>query len=167
MKQLTIVRHAKAGWGDATLSDFQRPLNERGLKDSVTMAQRLLAQGLVPQCLVTSPALRALTTAQQFAETLSLASSAFTTDKNIYEASNDRLHDVVWGLDDRYDDIMLVGHNPGLSDLVRSLVSAGIDELSTCEIIVVQFDCEQWHEIGPGSGRISFNDLPRNTHHSA
>ncbi len=161
VKSLTVVRHAKAGWGKQTQNDFQRPLNERGLHDSAEMAQRLFAQGLVPQQIVASPALRAITTARRFADTFGLEPTLLTTDHSIYEASSDNLHDVVWGLSDDYNDIMLVGHNPGLSDLVRSLASQMIDELATCEVVILQFDCEVWHTIDLHSGRLSFNDAPR------
>ncbi|MBL1294275.1 MAG: histidine phosphatase family protein [Thiotrichales bacterium] len=161
MKQLMIVRHAKAGWGDPGLADFQRPLNKRGVSDSLVMAQHLLDKSIVPQYIVSSPALRALTTAKQFAKTLGIKTADFATDKCIYEANSNTLLDVVWGLDDRHDKIMLVGHNPGLFDMVRSLVAQNIDELSTCEVIAIQFDCDQWHKIDSRSGATFFNAAPQ------
>jgi len=161
MKNLTIVRHAKSSWASATLDDFQRPLNERGLRDSVTMAKRLLAHHLLPQHIVSSPALRAITTAQRLADILGLSASAISTDSTIYEASNDTLHDVVWGLSDEYDDIMLVGHNPGLSDLLRSLSAGMVDELVTCAVVRLQFDCDAWHNIDLHAGKVQFSDYPK------
>ncbi len=161
MKQLMVVRHAKAGWGDPSLADFQRPLNERGISDSLVMAQHLLDKSIVPHYIVSSPALRALTTAKQFAKTLGIKTAGFATDKCIYEANSDTLLDIVWGLDDRHDKIMLVGHNPGLSDMVRLLVAQNVDELSTCEVIAIQFDCDQWQKIDLRSGTTFFNVTPQ------
>lgn len=161
MKQLIVVRHAKAGWGDLSLGDFQRPLNERGVSDSSVVAQHLLDQAIIPQYIVSSPALRALTTAKQFAKTLNINAADFVTDKRIYEASCDTLLDVIWGLDEHYDKIMIVGHNPGLSDMIRSLVSQNIDELSTCEVTAIQFDREQWQHVDLRSGTTYFSAAPQ------
>lgn len=161
MKQLIVVRHAKASLGEPGVGDFQRPLSERGVNNSVLMAQHLLDEKVIPQHIVSSPALRAHTTAKQFAKTLSIKDANFATEKSIYEASCDTLLDVVWGLDDGCDKVMLVGHNPGLSDLIRCLVSENSNELSTCEISAIQFDCDQWHQVDLRSGSLFFAASPR------
>ncbi len=162
MKHLTLVRHAKAASGSPGQDDFQRPLNERGLRDSVTMAQRLLAHDLAPQHIVSSPALRAVTTAQIFADTLGMPSSSLTTDRTIYEASSAALYDVVWGVSDDYRSIMLVGHNPGLSDLLCLLSAQTFADLATCAVVILQFDCQGWHQVDPYTARVRLNDFPSN-----
>lgn len=161
MKKLIVVRHAKASLGEPGIRDFQRPLSERGVNDSALMAHHLLDKKIIPECIVSSPALRAYTTAKQFAKTLSVKDSNFNTERDIYEASCDALLDTVWGLDDAYDQIMLVGHNPGLSDLIRCLVTGHGNELSTCEISVIQFACDQWHQVDLHSGSVFFSASPK------
>ncbi len=75
MRELTLVRHAKSSWGEPSLSDIDRPLNERGLRDAPRMAEWLADRGAVYGAQLSSPALRARTTAQHFCEALGLAAS--------------------------------------------------------------------------------------------
>lgn len=162
MKTLTLVRHAKSSWDLHDLDDFDRPLNKRGLRDSITMGERLFARGDVPQHIVSSPALRALTTAQRLARAMQMNAGVISTEASIYEASCDSLYDCIWALDENYDDIMLVGHNPGISTLAESLLATGIEPFVTCALAKLSFGCEAWSEIIPNSGILAFSDFPKN-----
>ncbi len=161
MKTLTLARHAKSSWDIDGLDDFDRPLNNRGLRDSINMGERLLARGYVPQHIVSSPALRAITTAQRLSQAMQMTEQAITTEATIYEASSDRLYDCIWGLDERYEDIMLVGHNPGMSVLAESLLTTSIAPFVTCAMARLSFDCQGWSEIIPNSARLEFSDYPK------
>lgn len=161
MKRLTIVRHAKSSWDSPQLSDFERPLNKRGRRDSIDMGERLLAAGFKPQAIVTSPAVRALTTAQRLAAAMGLPTDSIITERAIYEASCDALLDSLWGFDDRYDDLMLIGHNPGLSAFANALASKPIDPLVTCAVVVLRFERESWHTIIPSEGKLLHYDYPK------
>src|SRR6478609_6616404 len=116
MKTLYLVRHAKSSWDDIDLSDFDRPLNDRGKKDAPKMGKRLKERDIFPDVMLSSPAKRALETCKAIAKALSFPEEKITTDKRLYHASEDQLLKVVQGLKDRHDNvevIMIFGHNPG------------------------------------------------------
>lgn len=154
-----IVRHAKSDWGNAGLSDFDRPLNHRGLKTAPEMAYRLQKKGLIPQYLLSSPALRARTTAGIFAETLNLAGPSY--NQSIYEASYPSLLRIINTLPDAYHFVALFGHNPGLSDLLYQLTGQMYD-MPTCAVAIVDFELEWWKEVSAGTGSVSYYDYPKN-----
>src|SRR5690554_5296197 len=112
-KELYIVRHAKSDWS-FELKDFDRPLSARGFRDAPTMAARLLASSPGIGCLVSSPAKRAITTAQIFAEVLGIPIKDIISRASIYEAGVEALLDVVNTMDDSFAAVALFGHNPGL-----------------------------------------------------
>jgi phosphohistidine phosphatase len=156
MKKLLLVRHAKATQ-ETGFADFERPLKHRGLQDSEVMASRIYKQNLIPQLLVSSPALRALTTANIFAEHLSLPQP--DTDKLIYDATQEALVTVVSGLPDSYDFIGLFGHNPGFSQLLYYFTGE-IRDMETCATVLIEFDVEGWSGIGSDSGKITYYSSP-------
>src|SRR6185312_11932181 len=118
MKKLLLIRHAKAVH-DTSYEDFERPLKHSGVKDAEFMAGRLLATKTIPQQLVTSPALRTLSTADIFAQYLSLAKPK--EDLRIYDASRLTLLDVINGFDNQKDFMGLVGHNPTMEQIIHYL----------------------------------------------
>lgn len=119
------------------------------------MARRILASGQVPQQLVSSPAKRALTTAQIFAEVLQYPNRQIQVVSEIYEASARELLAIVNGLDNHYDRIALFGHNPGLTDLVDFLTGEGSPQnLPTCAVAVIHFDVKDWAWVSDGTGTI-------------
>lgn len=154
-KELFIIRHAKSDWS-FQVDDFDRPLNERGFEDAPRMARRLLASGRTPQLLVSSPAKRAITTAQIFAEILQYPSRQIQIVPEIYEASVHDLLPVVNHLDNQYERIALFGHNPGLSYFVDYLCGNGGSPLNlpTCAIAVVQLGVDDWAEVSGGNGAL-------------
>jgi phosphohistidine phosphatase len=158
MKKLMLVRHAKSDWGDAQLADFDRPLNSRGLKSAPEMAIRLLKKGIVPQYLLSSPALRAKTTAKIFADTLGLAEPDY--ERSIYEARYADLLKVINQLPEDYDFIALFGHNPGMSDLLYGL-TGDMADMPTCAVAVISFNVSEWGMIGGDSGRVTYYGYPK------
>src|ERR1700744_4509678 len=112
MKKLLLIRHAKATH-DTGYEDFERPLKKSGLEDAGIIAARLKDNGVVPQMFISSPALRAISTANVMVEHLSLAQPQ--TEMKIYEASQATLLSIVHALPDNYHFIGLAGHNPGFS----------------------------------------------------
>jgi phosphohistidine phosphatase len=158
MKKLMLVRHAKSDWGDNQLNDFDRPLNNRGLKTAPEMAARLLKKDLIPQHIISSPALRAKTTAYIFADALGLPTPA--EDRTIYEANYTTLLNVVNRIPDEYDFVAIFGHNPGLSDLVYGLCGDMVD-MPTCAIVVIRFNVDSWAEISGDTGRVEYYDTPK------
>jgi phosphohistidine phosphatase len=157
MKQLLIVRHAKSDWDDPKLSDFQRPLNSRGHKNAPEMAHRLLKKKIVPQQIVSSPAKRAITTAEYFAEELGIKKSAIVQEPAIYEASAGTLLRV----DNKYDFIALFGHNPGVTNLVTDLCDADLFNIPTCGVILIEFPFDDWEMISKATGEVKLYDYPK------
>jgi phosphohistidine phosphatase len=161
-KQLLLIRHAKSDWNNAGLKDFDRPLNKRGNSNAPEMAQRMFKKGIIPNLLVSSPALRALTTAKHFASTLQIPSEKLQKESTIYEANVKSLLNVVNDLDDQADFVALFGHNPGLTDFANYLSNSNIYNMPTCSMVMIAFSCENWSEVSADTGEIVFFDYPKN-----
>jgi len=156
MKKLLLIRHAKAVHDNA-YDDFERPLKPSGIKDAEFMAEKLLHEGIKPQILVTSPALRTAATADIFSEFLSLPKSI--EDKRIYEASRLTLLNIINGLDNKYDFIGLVGHNPTVEDITYYFTSQ-MPEFPTCAVVLIEFDFDEWGAISSGTGKLRWYGRP-------
>lgn len=162
MKNLYLLRHAKSSWASPGMKDFDRPLNERGLADAPAMASRLKARGASIDRIVTSPALRTLTTARLVCATLGLDKGIIREDRQIYLAGSSRLMHVLSMLDEEVDSVLLVAHNPALTDLANDVARAGIDNLPTAGLVHVELPIEHWFEIGLGAGQVANFDYPKN-----
>ena len=160
MKQLIIVRHAKSDWGNPDLRDFDRPLNKRGKANAPEMAHRLVKKQIKPQLIVSSPALRALTTAKFFADTWQIPLEEIQQEPRIYEASENTLLNVINNFDNSYDQIAMFGHNPGLTDLVNYL-DGHIYEMPTCSVVILEFPFDDWAMISNGTARVLLFDYPK------
>jgi len=161
MKTLILIRHAKSSWDNSDLSDFDRPLNDRGLRDAPRMGKRLKEKELAPDLVISSPANRALTTCKIISETIGFPVNQIQTDKAIYHADDDQLLSVVQNLPDYADQVMLYGHNPGFTDFVNRLTKSHIDNIPTCGIVSCQINTEKWNEVRWGSGKVQYFDFPK------
>jgi phosphohistidine phosphatase len=157
MKNLLLIRHAKATH-ESGYVDFDRPLKQSGMQDALFMANVLKRQASIPEIIVTSPALRTLTTAQIFAEHLHLPPA--DTDKRIYEANELTLVNVINNLPNEYNFIGLVGHNPGISQLLHYFTGQ-IRDVPTCAIALISFDNDDWRSISTEDGHLTFYDSPK------
>jgi phosphohistidine phosphatase len=162
MKALILVRHAKSSWGDLTLPDFDRPLNERGKLDAPMMAQRLKSLGVVPDAFVSSPAKRARKTAQAFAEVLGAADTKIIFIESLYHASPETFSQVVAGLDNQYDTVALFSHNPGITLFAGQQDVARIDDMPTCAVFAVRSEAESWTDFAQSKKTFWFFDYPKN-----
>ena len=161
MRRLTLIRHAKSSWDYAELSDFERPLNARGRRDAPAMAARLASQLERPLRLISSPALRAITTAHTFAAVLAVPNTAIRIDPRIYEASRGTLLGIVRESDDADSHVLLFGHNPGFSELAQLLAPCPFTALPTCAVVTIGFDAPQWRDIRHGSGVVQRYEYPK------
>ena len=157
MKKLLLIRHAKATH-ETGYVDFERPLQERGLQDAAIMAARLKEKNLIPQILVASPALRTLSTANVFSQHLAIPQAQ--TNKDIYEATTLALIKVINYLPEEYDFVGLVGHNPGMSDLLYYLTRQ-LQDVPTCAMMLIEFDVDSWMEIIEDAGKLVYYDYPK------
>jgi phosphohistidine phosphatase len=148
MKTLTLVRHAKSSWKNRNLSDRERPLSERGRRDAPLMGKRIAAAGIRPSLIVSSPALRAWSTAKKMARELGYPKEFLQREDNLYLASLADLLAVVASQDSGFNNLMLVGHNPGLTDFANFLSPGITDNVPTAGVLSVNLETDvwAWHE---------------------
>ncbi len=151
MKILVLIRHAEAENSLEETSDFNRPLTTTGKSDAAKMAVLLKKAGTVPQVIISSLALRALTTANIFSSTLNLQEPQ--TDKRIYEAEVEALLAVINSMVDQNQVAALVAHNPGISDLLYYLTGK-ITTMPACAFVIISFEAEHWNEVSTGTGKL-------------
>lgn len=159
MRTLYIVRHAKSSWADTGTDDLDRPLNERGLHDASMMAERFNAKLEPVDLMMSSPAKRAITTANTFATALGIAAVQEITE--LYLASSHTLLSIIHRLPDGTRHAMLFGHNPGLSGLVEELAGNGPGDLPTCAIVRIDLDVDTWEAVATGTGAITWWEIPQ------
>lgn len=161
MKVLFLVRHAKSSWKNASLPDHNRPLNERGRGDAPRMGKRLADRHARPDLIVSSSAVRAVTTARMLADQLGHEPAHVVVDPNLYGADALGLLAAIKGFDDQHNRIMLVGHNPAVTDLVNQLTDTAIDNVPTCGIVILSFAMDSWTTARKGAARLLDFDYPK------
>lgn len=161
MKTLYLVRHAKSDWGNEALPDIDRPLNVRGYRDAHSMGERLFSQGHVPQLIVSSPAIRALSTALIFARKFGYPAERVLLDDDIYEATTEALQTVIAGLPDECASVMLFGHNPVLTMAVNSMAGQSIPNVPTTGVTCIRFEARNWKQAAASTGELIFFDYPK------
>lgn len=152
MKTLTLLRHAKSSWKYAELSDFDRPLNKRGRSDARIMARRLAQGESPPDRLLSSPAARATATVVAVAERLGYPADRIAWEPLIYEATSTTLLDVLHTQPDSTAHILLVGHNPGLTEFANALADDNLDNLPTAGAYRLTLPIKHWRDAEFGSG---------------
>jgi phosphohistidine phosphatase len=145
MKELLLVRHAKSSWDNERLSDFERPLNQRGKQDAPRMGRLLRQRELIPDLIISSPAVRALATA----EAVGLAAGyedEIRLVESLYHAGPDSYFEVLREVSDLYHRVMAVGHNPGMEELVEQLAGRW-ERMPTGTIAYFQLELDRWADI--------------------
>jgi phosphohistidine phosphatase len=155
LKRLTLIRHANADWKDASVADFDRPLNKRGFTEAEAMGKLLLEEALVPDLLLASPAKRAQQTADTLARKLDLLPRKVKSAEHLYLAPPDDILTLVRSTGPRVQHLAIVGHNPGISELARLLgpVGTAIAELNTGAACTLTFSVRGWTSIAPPAAR--------------
>ena len=161
MKDLIIVRHAKSSWKDSAIDDRERPLNKRGERDAPEMGARLAQRRDRPDLIVSSPAVRALTTARIIARNLDYARKDIVVEERLYGADVGELLDVIRSADDSAATLMLFGHNPGLTELANHLGPRPIPNLPTCGVLHLRFGTDAWALVGYARGDEILFDFPK------
>jgi phosphohistidine phosphatase len=162
MKTLILVRHAKSSW-KKPLPDHLRPLNKRGKRDVPMMGKRLAKREIEPDAIISSPATRALATAETIAQEIGYPRDEIRVDERLYGASAFELLEIIQELDDHLDCVMLFGHNPGLTDLVNDL-GCDVDNVPTCGVVELEFDIDFWATVGDIDPTHVDFDYPKNPH---
>lgn len=152
--RLMLVRHAKAMPHDGSSIDFDRPLSEKGKADAEALASILADAGLEVDSFISSPAKRAFSTAKAFAD--ALGAQSIGIDERLYDASPETLLKIVRSLQDKHHSVMIVGHNPALTELAFELCPEIDSELPVCAVACIDIDSHSWDNVKTASGRLSF-----------
>ena len=145
MKTLTLLRHAKSSWKDASLQDCERPLNRRGQRDAPIVAERIKQTGIRPSLILSSPAARAWTTAKIVAREIGYPEEFLQQEDRLYHASVRSLVKLIAEQDTGFNSIMIVGHNPGLTDFANYLLPSLTDNIPTCGFVSFTIDLKDWN----------------------
>ena len=145
MKTLLILRHAKSSWSHPGLADQDRPLNDRGKHDAPLMGELLRREGLTPELILSSTAVRAIATAKAVAQASGYEEDIRTT-REFYHADPESYLEVLARLPDQYGRVMVVGHNPGLEELVEQLTGAG-EAMPTAGLARVELAISRWADL--------------------
>ena len=164
MKILTIVRHAKSSWKDTGLSDRKRPLNKRGERDAPDMGRRIHEHGIRPSLIITSPAKRAWATAKIIAHEINYPLEFLQREDALYLASLDEILDTIVAQDNGFNNLMIVGHNPGLTDFANFLVPGLTNNLPTAGVVSVEIDRDDWSLYTQPPARLLVHDWPKKSH---
>ena len=163
MKRLILLRHAKSSWEDNSLADSERPLAERGLRDAPNMAKRLAQRGVRPDVFITSPARRARHTAELVAAGIGSHAAEIRIDPRVYLASPGELLGIVSSLDDSWQEVVLVGHNPGFTQVANMMLpTLRLANLPTAGVVAIHCDTGHWRDISSSSPGLVFYDYPKN-----
>jgi len=159
MRNIFLLRHAKSSWKDTFLDDYERPLNNRGKRDAPHIAHRLLTREIEVDLIISSSSRRTSDTAKIFADILSYRSEMVFDDK-LYEASNKQILEVINRIDDKYQNVLIVCHNPGITNVVNNLCDFFIDNIPTTGIVGLSFN-NDWRNIRERSCSFLFFDYPK------
>lgn len=162
MKTLTLVRHAKSSWKDSSLADRDRPLNKRGERDAPEMGRRIAAAGVRPSLIVSSPAVRAWTTARIIADEIGYPREFLQRDQRLYLASVNAILDVIVAQDNGFNNLMIVGHNPGFTDFANYLVPGLTNNIPTAGVVSVALDTDDWNLYDRPGVELLLYDFPKN-----
>ena len=146
MKTLILVRHAKSSHSFGLSSDFDRPLNDRGFREAPEMGKKLLKKKIAIDLFVSSPAIRAKTTAELFAAEYDRKMKEILLVPSLYNADPDQFLSVVCGLDDRFKQVALFSHNPGITEFASSLTNTHITQMPTCSVFAVTAEIDNWKD---------------------
>jgi phosphohistidine phosphatase len=161
MKKLIIMRHGKSSWDHPELKDHLRPLNQRGVNNAISVAAKLTEMEVMPDAIVSSPAIRALDTAIIVATGLGYALNEIATEGDIYEASVNDLLKVLSRLDDELETVMIFGHNPGFTSLVNLLQPETLFNLPTAGVFGIELPIHSWKEVSQAKGQKWFSIIAR------
>jgi len=160
MKNLILVRHAKSSWNNSTISDFERPLNERGNNDKIMMGERLKARNENIQKVISSSAKRTAQTTNALAKAIDYSTSNIQFEDKMYHSSVSTMMQFINEVHNANDSVMMVAHNPGISLLCDYLCGDSIEFPTLC-MVKITFDTDDWQEVFRDTGTLAWVDYPK------
>lgn len=147
MKTLYLMRHAKSSWKHAEMNDLDRPLLEKGLKLTRVIIDQLQKREVSIDLIITSHAVRAVETARIMAHAFSVNENRFRIEKEVYTADADSLIDQFYDLPPAVSHVLLVGHNPAITNFANTFLEEKIEYLPTSAIVAIRFETDHWEEL--------------------
>lgn len=151
MKKLHLIRHAKSSWSDGSLADKDRPLNKRGLKSCRIMAPEIVKVGCCFDHVFCSPAVRAQLTIEHICQSLTEREIKWQLDDALYTFDTQVLWEWCRGLDNAMSDVMIIGHNPAMTDFCNEVSNCNIENIPTCGYVQLGFARSSWQDLSSGS----------------
>ena len=161
MKQLFLIRHAESSWNHPQLADIDSPLKKGGKRDASVMGERLRSMKIKPHLILSSPAKRALSTANIISKEIGYPKDDIIIEDSIYSGGVSNLIELIQNIDDSLSCVFLFGHNPDLNALARQFTSYDLDNIPTCGVFCINFQTGSWSKITAGSGNVAFFDYPK------
>lgn len=161
LRRLYIVRHGKSSWDHTGMDDIDRPLADRGIRNSGQMAERLLKEGHVPQLIFSSPASRALNTALIMSRNWGLGPDQLQIYDPLYDAFLEEIQQVVASAPDKITDLAIYGHNPSFTAYANSFLKKPLDNLPTAGVVIVTLESDSWKGIGRKHVKETYVDYPK------
>jgi phosphohistidine phosphatase len=161
LKSILLIRHAKSSWSEPSLNDFDRTLNERGKNDAPMMAKRLVKKKIKIDAFITSPAKRAKKTAEIFSKEFGGKKGEIILADELYGAMEDAFYNVISNLKNKYDQVAIFSHNPGITDFANVLTDVKIDNMPTCSIFAIKIDSKDWSDFKNATKEFWFFDYPK------
>ena len=160
MKTLLLLRHAKSSWDNPALQDFDRPLNERGLRAAPLVGRHLRKRKIVPDLILCSPAQRTRETVSLVSKAAHIESVLLRFDERIYEASAERLSEVISQIEEKVNQALLIGHNPGLEELILHLTGEE-KRMPTAALAQITLNVDKWNRTSAGCGTLDWLVKPK------
>ncbi len=160
-KTLFIVRHAKSSWDLENISDIDRPLKLRGIRDAYEMARRVKIERQMPELLISSQAIRALHTADIFVRVFDYKYEKLKIDERLYGTGASVIQQVISEQDASLKSLMIFGHNPDFSELATVLTGGAYLEVPTCGIVKIEFDTPDWTSLSQENLKYMNFDFPK------
>jgi phosphohistidine phosphatase len=161
MKTLYLVRHAKSDKSADSPEDFDRPLNSRGYAEAHKMSLLLKKKNTVPDLIISSPAIRAISTALIFCRNLNYDPKFLSLDKLLYETSAKEYLKCIANIEKQHNTVLLFGHNPMISETAMSLSPDVTEEFQTCGIAGIAAT-NDWSAFAKGENKLVYFDFPKN-----
>jgi phosphohistidine phosphatase len=161
MKTLYIVRHAKSSWDEIGLPDYERPLLDAGRKRTEKIIDYLVEKQAKPDLIMSSHAVRAKDTAALIARGLSYPEEKIQQHPVIYEGNEDDLFDLLFGLPDENNSVMIVGHNPTVTSFANYFLREPMDWMPTTGVVCIEFNTDKWENIIRSKHKTKFVIAPK------
>jgi len=161
MKTIYIVRHAKSSWGDFDVSDHERTLMPIGIKKTKKVIGFLKRENVSVDLIISSSAVRAFETAKLIADAIGYDSDLIVKNKTLYHAGVDDVYNELFAIDNSINSVMIVAHNPTLTDFVNEFVESPITNLPTTGVVSVSFDVDSWENMVNAKFKVNFVVFPR------